>query len=76
MSDEYGLTLLESELEEIIRAVKKDNEIVKSNEAEVAEYWFRRCKLAEAYINESPCDPDITKKQLMAWKAYQDFIDE
>jgi hypothetical protein len=27
----------------------------------VAEYWFQRCRLAEAYINKSPCDPDYSR---------------
>ena len=36
------------------------------------DYWKERCLLAEAYISESPCDPDITAEQLEAynkWKA-------
>lgn len=32
------------------------------------EYMERRCIAAEAYINESPCDPDITQSQ---WAAYR-----
>lgn len=46
------------------------------HEAKVAEYWHQRCKKAEAYINESPCDPAITDLQLTAWNDYQDFIAE
>lgn len=43
---------------------------------EYAEYWKRRCKLSEKYSDESPCDPDITKEQIKAWRAYADFITE
>ena len=32
------------------------------------EYMERRCIAAEAYIDESPCDPDITQAQ---WAAYR-----
>lgn len=34
-------------------------------------YWKKRCELAEAYINESPCDPDIFPKQLRAWNKWR-----
>lgn len=37
------------------------------------EYWKRRCELAEAFIEESPDDPDVTKKQWSAYLAWQDF---
>jgi len=43
-------------------------------EGEVAEYWHQRSKLADAYIKETPCDPDITDAQLKAWLEYQEFI--
>ena len=32
------------------------------------EYMEHRCVAAEAYIEESPCDPDITQAQ---WAAYR-----
>ena len=51
-------------------------DVSECHEATVAEYWHQRCKKAEAYINESPCDPDITDSQLKAWREYQDFIAE
>jgi hypothetical protein len=35
------------------------------------EYWKKRCELAEDFIEESPDDPDVTKKQ---WEAYQKWI--
>jgi|DEB0MinimDraft_10_1074344.scaffolds.fasta_scaffold30557_1 hypothetical protein len=37
-----------------------------------ADYWKKRYRLAEKYINESPCDPDITKAQ---YKAYLKWIE-
>ena len=39
----------------------------------LVEYWKKRCELAEAYIEENPCDPDIYKEQLDAWKNWCDF---
>jgi hypothetical protein len=39
----------------------------------LVEYWKKRCELAEAYIEESPCDPDIYKKQLDAWNNWREF---
>ena len=39
----------------------------------LVEYWKKRCELAEAYIEESPCDPDIYKKQLDAWNNWCEF---
>jgi hypothetical protein len=38
------------------------------------EYWKTRCQLAEAYIEECPCDWDITHNQKLAYKAWQRFI--
>lgn len=40
------------------------------------DYWKQRCLLAEAYINESPCDPDIFPAQEDAWSEYKDFVSE
>ena len=39
------------------------------------EYWKKRCELAEMYIEECPCDPDITMQQLAAYSAWNDFKD-
>jgi hypothetical protein len=39
------------------------------------EYWKKRCELAESYIEESPCDPDITMQQLSAYSAWNHFKD-
>jgi hypothetical protein len=38
------------------------------------DYWKTRCELAEKFIEESPCDPDIYEDQLKAWNEYQEFI--
>ena len=37
------------------------------------EYWKHRCKLAEKYIYESPCDPDIFPDQFDAWDEWMKF---
>lgn len=37
-------------------------------------YWQERCELAESYIRKTPCDPDVTKDQLKAYREWQDFI--
>jgi len=41
-------------------------------ELEVAK-WKNRCLLAEEYISESPCDPDIYPEQLEAYEKWQEF---
>ena len=33
-------------------------------------YWKTRCEYAERYIEESPCDPDITLEQVEAFKDF------
>lgn len=40
------------------------------------EYWKTRCELAEKYIKESPCDPDITDSQITAYHNWLDFIEK
>jgi hypothetical protein len=40
----------------------------------IQNYWMQRCELAEAYIKETPCDPDTTPEQANAWTAWMDFI--
>ena len=37
-------------------------------------YWKNRCLLAEVYIKESPCDPDITTKQLDAYIEWNEAV--
>ena len=36
-------------------------------------YWIERCKAAENFIEESPCDPDVTYDQIVAWEDW-DFL--
>lgn len=38
-------------------------------------YWKDRCQKAENYINESPCDPDITEKQIKAYSEWKEMIE-
>lgn len=38
------------------------------------DYWRKRCEAAERYINESPCDPDITNTQEAAYDAWQEIV--
>jgi hypothetical protein len=42
----------------------------------VAYYLMRRCELAEKIIKETPCDPDITRGQIKAWREYEEFMEE
>ena len=37
------------------------------------EYWKKRCELAEKYIKETPCDPDIYKEQMIAYNNWMEF---
>jgi len=39
------------------------------------DYWKIRCKLSEAIEAASPCDPDITTKQINAYSDYNKFIE-
>jgi len=43
-------------------------------EMDKAEYWKQRCLLAEKAWLASPCDPDITEKQIKAHDAHSVFI--
>jgi len=42
-------------------------------DVEELEYWKKRCELAEMYIDEVPCDSDITMNQLAAYSAWNHF---
>jgi hypothetical protein len=42
----------------------------------VCYYLYKRCELAEKIIEECPCDPDITKGQVEAWRKYEEFMEE
>lgn len=37
------------------------------------EFYRRLCGLQAKFIQESPCDPDMTRGQLEAWKELQEF---
>ena len=37
------------------------------------DYWKKRCELAEKYINETPCDPDIYEEQILAHNKWNEF---
>jgi hypothetical protein len=37
------------------------------------DYWKERCILAEKYIEECPCDPDIYDTQLVAYQNWKEF---
>ena len=41
-----------------------------------AHYWQKRCLLAEKCLDESPCDPDITEKQIIAHNEYDNFLEQ
>lgn len=41
-----------------------------------ANYWERRCKAAEAYIREVPCDPDITAAQIKAHEEWKNISNQ
>jgi len=40
------------------------------------EYWKQRCLMAERFIDESPCDPDITPEQINAYANWQYFVNQ
>lgn len=42
---------------------------------DLLDYWMKRCIAAELFIAKSPCDPDITKEQIEAYKIWQAFKD-
>jgi len=39
-------------------------------------YWKTRCLLAEKYIEETPCDPDIYVEQMEAYWKWINFKNE
>lgn len=51
---------------------EKDPDMVFGEVCRRLEYWEKRCKAAEAFIEASPCDPDIYPEQIAAhseWRA-------
>ena len=63
--------------EEVDKALERIREystpIHNGYEAEIY-YWKTRCRLAEAIVEASPCDPDITTEQIEAHQNYQSFL--
>lgn len=62
-----------ADLEELDKRVEKLNNFIESSKKinKSAMYWKERCRIAEEYIHECPCDPDITesqKKAYLKWK--------
>ncbi len=55
---------------------KRDPDMVFLEICRRAEYWETRCVLAEKYISETPCDPDIYPEQIKAHQEWQNFIGE
>lgn len=54
----------------------KDIEIEINKELlDLMKYWKKRCELAEVFIYESPCDPDITNEQIEAYNNWKNFKD-
>lgn len=39
-------------------------------------YWEKLCHAAERYIEESPCDPDITSEQIKAYIEWKDIVNK
>lgn len=39
--------------------------------SEKLQYWKDRCKAAELFIEESPCDPDTSTEQIVAYGNWQ-----
>lgn len=37
-------------------------------------YWKQRCLAAEKFIQETPCDPDITNTQIEAQHEWKELI--
>jgi hypothetical protein len=44
----------------------------KINEATL--YWKQRCRAAENYINERPCNSNYTQAQIDAFKEWQNLM--
>jgi len=58
--------------DETLKLLKESIESAeKAGTGESVTYWKFRCESAEAYIEESPCDPYIHPKKLNAYKKWQ-----
>lgn len=40
---------------------------------DLIEYWEKRCELAEKYIDNCPCDPDVSTAHLEAYNEWCAF---
>lgn len=66
-----------AEMEEYTSVVKEANQLLISQKKEIQSKDQQIKDLqelfsaAEKYIEESPCDPDITADQILAWSHYQ-----
>lgn len=56
-----------------IEAIKKQFAIPVVGSSNKVDYK-QGFELAQKYIEESPCDPDIYRTQLDAWNDYQQFL--
>lgn len=56
-----------------IQAIKKQFDIPVVGSSNKVDYK-KGFELAQNYINESPCDPDIYQTQQDAWSDYQQFL--
>lgn len=66
---------------EIIPDIKKSktkrvklNDLFKIHNYDELSYWKSICLAAEKYIEESPCDPDITTDQIIAYDAWLKIV--
>lgn len=77
LEENYGWTGTKEFTEmqkELINDVAKiiSNQVDKPVSDDFAElYWKHRCEAAESFISESPCDPDITEKQIKAYAYWK-----
>jgi len=67
MSSEHGLTLLDSELDEIARHAAHMTGV---------EYWKRRCAAAEKLIGMEPSDPKTYGEYCLRMRAWEQIIEE
>lgn len=67
LSEEYGLTLLDSELDEIARHAAPMTGV---------EYWKRRCKAAEKLMGMEPSDPKTYPEYCKLYDEWEQIIEE
>lgn len=62
---------MSNEKERTFEEVIADTNAAIDNIIASAKYWKERCLAAEGFISKSPCDPDITKEQIIAHDYWQ-----